>query len=170
MGILCPHCVETNMATDYVDAHAKQIAQLKDLVSEAVAITEETEALQSVEGKRTLSHEQLHMGIVMLCFVFMAVWLSFVAGSVSDLTEEQISFEEQRRDQIELCVQNFWEIAELLQNIQLPDASLNCVEGAEAHIVTRVGDDIIVSHPRPELLGYSEIVVSKNSPIPVLVN
>ena len=40
----------------------------------------------------------------------------------------------------------------------------------EPQIVTRVGDDIIVSHPSPELLGYSRIVVTKNNPVPVLVN
>ena len=170
MGILCPHCAETNLATDFAEAQAKKIARLKDLVTEAVEITEEAEALQSAAAKKTLTHEQYHMGIVMLCFIFMAVWLSFTAGSSALLTEEQIAIEEQRRDQIESCVQNFWEIAQLLQRDQLPDLSHGCTEVGEPQVVTRVGDDIIVSHPSPELLGYSQIVVSKYNPVPVLVN
>jgi len=73
------------------------------------------------------------------------------------------------RDQLDLCIQNFWAIGEVLQRNRLPSDSLNCEGAIGSYVILNSGDDIIVNHPNPESLGYSEIFISKNNPVPTLV-
>lgn len=77
--------------------------------------------------------------------------------------------EERLLDQINSCVQVFWEIAEVLKNGEEPGDSLRCPEQILPNIIARQNNDIIVRHPNPQLLGYTDIFVTRNNPVPILV-
>jgi len=141
---LCEACLELSAASEFVAAQTRKSDSFEQMLTERRAQSESLDSefsqQQSIRGKK----EKVQLGVI--------------------FAEELV------RDQVESCVLVFWEIAEILQNGQVPDETLKCAETDLPNIVTRSADDIIVSHPQPQLLGYSEIFVSKNSPIPELVN
>ena len=101
------------------------------------------------------------MPIVIVSFLFIAFRLYTTIDAASVLTQQQIQAQEISINQFNLCVMVFWEIAAQLQNNREPDASLACAETDDPNIISRVGDDIIITHPHPELLGYSEIFIRR---------
>jgi len=106
---------------------------------------------------------------ILACFVFIGIQMYMNFGGGAILSPTEIAAEERQRDQIQRCVMVFWEIAEVLKQGQTPNESLRCTEPGSPNIVARVDNDIIVRHPSPQLLGYSDIFVTKNNPVPVLV-
>ena len=105
-----------------------------------------------------------------LAFIGMGFQLYFSMGPPSVLSVEEVRALEQAEARLNQCVQVFWQIAEVLKNDRVPDASLSCPEAGAPNIVTRTDEDIIVTHPRPELLGYAQIYVTRSNPIPMLIN
>jgi hypothetical protein len=120
-------------------------------------------------GEKTGNSEKVQIVIVILSCVFIAVQISGSLGTGAVLNSVQIIEQEQRRMSLESCVQKFWKIAEVLQNNGPLNDSYNCAGTNLPNVITRVGNDIIVNHPQPQLLGYSKIVVSKNNPVPELI-
>ncbi|PCJ24653.1 MAG: hypothetical protein COA96_09015 [SAR86 cluster bacterium] len=112
--------------------------------------------------------EKLHMAIVIFGCIFIGIRLFTTLGSTVILNQTQIADEERRIAQQTLCVQKFWEIATVLQNGEEPSDSLNCEDPTFINVITHVGDDIIVTHPRPDLIGFSELYVSRSNPVPTV--
>ena len=72
-------------------------------------------------------------------------------------------------DPLDRCIAIFTAIGELLQNNEMPHESLRCDASGTPNIVTRGGGDIVIAHPHPDFYGFKEIYVSKNNPVPTLV-
>lgn len=120
-------------------------------------------------GEATGTSEKAHIAIVIVSCIFIALQISGSLGTGAILNSVQVIEQEQKRISIESCVQKFWEIAEVLQNDGTLNDSYNCTGTDLPNVITRIGDDIIVNHPQPQLLGYSEIVVSKGNPVPEFI-
>lgn len=120
-------------------------------------------------GEATGTSEKVHIAVVIISCVFIAFQITGSLGTGRVLNATQVIAQEQNRISVESCVQKFWEIADVLQNGGTPNDSHNCLGTNLPHVITRVGDDIIVNHPQPQLLGYTEIVVSKSNPVPELI-
>jgi hypothetical protein len=64
------------------------------------------------------------------------------------------------------CIANLWHLARLLQDNRRPDGEIVCPSSGRPYIITRVGDDILARCPNPGAHGFSEISVTKGSPLP----
>lgn len=164
-AVLCDRCVDVALIADFVDTQSK----LSDRATPPL-ITKDSPGDKS--KKLTLEEsiekrEKMHMTIVIVSFLFIAFRLYTTIGAASVLTQQQIQAEEIVMNRLNLCVMVFWEIAAQLQNNLEPDASLRCEETDDPNIISRVGDDIVITHPHPELLGYSEIFIRKSNPVPI---
>lgn len=113
--------------------------------------------------------DTIHVTGIFGCFIIIGFQLYTNYGAGAALTSSEIVAQERQRDQIESCVQIFWEIADVFNRGQVPADSLRCPDSAAPIIIARVDDNIIARHPRPEALGYSDIFISSNNPVPVLV-
>lgn len=120
-------------------------------------------------GEKTGTSEKVHIAVVIASCIFITLQITGSLGTGAVLNSVQIIEQEQKRISLESCVQKFWEIAEVLQNDGMPNDSHNCTGTNLPNVITRAGGDIIVSHPQPQLLGYSQIVVSKSNPVPELI-
>ncbi|MFT4863529.1 MAG: hypothetical protein ACI95C_002761 [Pseudohongiellaceae bacterium] len=120
-------------------------------------------------GENPGASEKIHMAVVIISCVFIGFQITGSLGTGAVLNPLEIINQEQTRNELESCVAKFWEIAELVKQDRTPNNSHNCAGTTLALIVTRSRDDIIVHHPEPQRLGYSEIVVSKKNPIPELI-
>ncbi len=163
-GVLCERCVQNQVNSAFVDSQNKPSDDFKKMLNEpaAVSLAPKKQRIEESIEKR----EKMHIAIVILSCVFIAVRLFTSIGSPGVLNQSQVQAEELAIQQRTLCVQVFWEIAALLQEGELPNESLRCGELGVPNIISRVGDDIIVTHPNPRLLGFSELSVSKSNPIP----
>lgn len=164
-AVLCDRCVDVALIAEFVDSQSKPANQTNPLL-----VTKDTP--DAKPKKQTLEEslekrEKLHMTIVIVSFLFIAFRLYTTIGAASALTQQQIQGEEIVINRLNLCVMVFWEIAAQLQNNREPDASLACAETDDPNIISRIGDDIIITHPHPELLGYSEIFIRKSNPVPI---
>lgn len=143
-------------------------AQMDQLLSEEVPNTPHSDGLAR-RGENPGRTEKIHMAIVIVSCIFITFQITGSLGSGRVLNTAQIIEQEQQRNSLENCVMKFWEIAELLQDDQMPNDTHNCAGTNLPHVITRVDNDIIVSHPQPQLLGYTEIVVRKSNPVPELI-
>lgn len=109
------------------------------------------------------------MAIVILGCVFIGFRLFIDIGSQRTLSAQQVRLEEISIERRTLCVQVFWEIAAILQAGDEPAASLRCEETPAINIVTRTDDDIVIRHPNPRILGFSDLYVSRSNPIPTVL-
>jgi hypothetical protein len=110
--------------------------------------------------------EKMHMAIVILGCVFVAFRLFTDMGSPQMLSAQQVQQEKLGIEQRTLCIQVFWEIAAILQSGEEPESSLRCEETPAINIVTRTDDDIVIRHPNPRILGFSDLYVSRSNPTP----
>jgi hypothetical protein len=120
-------------------------------------------------GENPGKSEKIHMAVVILSCVFIAFQITGSLGSGVVLNAQQIIVQEQQRVELESCAATFWDIAEVLKQGRAPNNSHNCSGTNLPNVVTRTNDDIIVRHPEPQRLGYSEIVVSKKNPVPEFI-
>ena len=166
---LCEKCLELRAAENFVASQTPQADKLERMLANKQGQFESLDEALTKEQEKKEKREKRHVLMVGVSAFFIAVRVFFVLQASRDLSQDEIFAEELARSQVESCVLVFWEIAEVLQNDLALDESLRCEEPGDPNIVTVVGDDIIVTHPNPELLGYSEIVVSKSNPVPELV-
>lgn len=164
-GVLCEHCLEIRATSKFVDEQTRKSAP----VTQKLIQEDDEEIAAAPRNGNSGVWDKLKLVGLIGCFAFIGYRLYLAFSGSTILTEAEIAAEEQSRASLELCLLNFWEIAELLQNDQTPGEALACVEAGAPNIISRVGDDIIVRHPRPELHGYSEVVVSKSNPVPRLI-
>lgn len=164
-AVLCDRCVDVALIADFVKTQSALPNQ-----SDPLLVTKDTPGHKSKKLSLEESiekREKMHMTIVIVGFLFIAFRLYTTIGASSALTQQQIQAQEIIISQLNLCVMVFWEIAAQLQNNREPDASLACAETDDPNIISRIGDDIIITHPHPELLGYSEIFIRKSNPVPI---
>ncbi len=170
--MLCEHCESIHSLETFVEHKAKEVARnnVSELLGEAEQAVEQAKLYENKSIAQSPDHkEKVLMGIVMVSCVFIAFQIFSSLGSNSSLSAEEILAEERSRDQIESCMLVFWEIAAQLANGIDPDDSLRCSDSGLPMIVATVDGDLRISHPRPELLGLTDIYVTRSNPIPILV-
>jgi hypothetical protein len=166
----CNPCAEATAAAEFVVKETQKNEQKSRL---RIIADEDTHS-SVVSGRETkrqkaAKRQRIYLGVAIFGFLILAARLVTLYTSNTPLTNEEIRAQELARAQLSACVQVFWEIAAQLQNNQPPNDPLQCAEAGMPNIITRTGNDITVTHPRPELLGYKEIYVSKSNPVPILV-
>lgn len=168
---LCERCADFASVAGAVASRQKESADFNSIMSTDTSAANRNATIERATSRdeKIARWDRIHMGIVVLSCVFIGIRIYGSLNSSSSLSMVEVQQEELYRDQLDSCVYNFWQIAELLQNDELPGDSLNCSESGLPNVITRVGDDIIVRHPSPQLLGYTDIFVSKNDPVPKLV-
>lgn len=173
-SVLCDRCVNTVAMSDLFAARAKpgrtsRASAMSTLIEEGKSLNYDNPEPSPKRKPHSRIWDTVHGIGIFACFVFIGIQVYTNFGAGEALSPAQIAAEERLRSQIEDCSQVFWEIAELLRNGQEPTDSLRCPFPGTPNIIARVDDDIIVRHPSPQLLGYSDIFVSKSNPVPVML-
>jgi hypothetical protein len=169
-GTYCEACSNFAELSTKVQSKSKPTSQssLEAMSAEDIPNAPKSDGLAR-RGEKPGTSEKVHMAVVILSCVFIAFQITGSLGTGKVLNPQEIINQEQQRVALEGCVATFWEIAELLQQDRAPSNRLNCTGNSLPLIVTRTSDDIVVRHPQPQSLGYSEIVVSKKNPVPELI-
>ncbi len=70
----------------------------------------------------------------------------------------------------EEAILNLWLISDMLAEGTMPPVDFICPGGSEAYEVQFIDGDIVVSDPHPEVHGFVSMTVSKNKPVPELID
>jgi hypothetical protein len=168
--VYCERCGDDLQLESFVAQRstAKQ-EKVGTLLAEAETAVSQTQLIQPEVKSRTDTKEKVHIAIVLVCCVAIAFQIFNAFSGQGALTPQQIIAEDRTRNQIEACMLVFWEIAEVLAAGRTPDETLRCEETGLAMNVVTMGGDLRISHPRPDLLGLTDIYVTRSNPIPIVV-
>lgn len=169
--VLCERCEGIASIESYVEAKSKESNEPKvnDLVSNVEPVADNQQEYSGSTASGPDVKEKVLMGIVVACCVFIAYQITTSLGTTSSLTQTEVLAEERTRDQIESCMLVFWEIATALSEGGEPDDSMRCQDTGLPMIVATIDGDLRISHPRPDLLGLTDIYVTRSNPVPILV-
>lgn len=169
-GVMCARCAEAVAAEKYVEDQVSRADRLQQQIAENERLrAEQAEERNAKTKAKDKKWAVMHGSIAAVGVAFIAARLFFTMGPPSMMSVAEVQAEIQLEDKRNNCVMVFWEIASILQNNRIPDESLHCADPAGTpNIVVQQGNDVIVRHPQPELLGYNQIYVSRSNPIPVL--
>ena len=163
-SVFCEKCSRDQENTAFVESQSKPRRDYDKILNEPVVEIRDPkkQRLEASIEKR----EKMYMAIVILGCVFLGFRLFTDIGSPHVLSAQEVQLEEISIERRTLCVQVFWEIAAVLQRGEEPDSSLRCEETPALNIITQAAGDIEVRHPNPQILGFSELYVSRNNPTP----
>ena len=139
------------------------------LLAEGEVAESQARAVQPDIKTRTDTKALFHIGIVLVCCAIVVFRIFMSVTGQGALTPQQVAAEERTRNQIEACMLVFWEIAEVLAAGRTPGDNLRCEETGLPMNVTTSNGDLRISHPRPDLLGLTDIFVTRSNPVPILV-
>ena len=140
-----------------------------DLVLDGEHSAANTAPQVSVSKTKSTAKRNIQLAVTLLSGIFIVFQISISARSGGTLFQEEIAAEERTRDQIQACMLIF-RIATQLNEGQQVDRSLRCEETDLPLLVVSEGDDLRVSHPRPEALGLTGIYVLRSNPVPILLD
>lgn len=178
--VLCDRCVNSVAMSDLFASRAainartrspaaSSSSSMRKLIEEGKSLNYDAPVSQPKRKPRNKIWDAMHVVGIFGCFIFIGIQMSTNFGTASALTPSEVAAEERLLDQVQNCVQVFWEIAEVLRSGQMPRDSLHCQESNLPNIIARVDNDIVVRHPSPQLLGYTDIFVTRSNPVPILV-
>lgn len=170
-SLLCEHCDGIASLQSFVETKSRQVARsnVSSLMEEAEQAIEKSRQDDGDRESTTDYKDKILMAVVVLSCVFIGFQIFNSLGSNRPLSAQEIAAEENTRDQIESCMLVFWEIATRFANGSDYDDSLQCPEAGMPMNVVAVDGDLRVSHPRPDLLGLTDIYVTRSDPTPILV-
>lgn len=170
-NLLCEHCEGIASLQSFVETKSREVARsnVSSLLEEAEQAVEHSRQDYGSHESTTDYKEKTLMGIVILSCVFIGFQIFNSLGSNRPLSAEEIIAEETTRNQIENCMLVFWEIATRFANGDGYDDSLQCPEAGMPMDVATIDGELRVSHPRPDLLGLTDIYVLRGDPTPILV-
>ncbi|MEX2131560.1 MAG: hypothetical protein WD772_08730 [Pseudohongiellaceae bacterium] len=166
---MCERCAENAANEKFVEDHVSKSDRLQQMI-----VNNERHRQEEAETRNAKSREKdkkwavMQGGVATLGAIFIGVRLFLTMGPPSVMSVAEVQAQELQESRMANCMLVFWEIAAVLQNNQVPDESLRCVDPGSPNIVVREGNDIIVRHPQPQLLGYNNIYVSRSNPVPML--
>lgn len=67
------------------------------------------------------------------------------------------------------CISQLWELSKLLQEDRLPDTLPLCPQSGRPYVLTREGDDTVISCPNPAEHGLEALWVSRFLPPPTAI-
>jgi hypothetical protein len=107
-------------------------------------------------------------GLVLACFGVMIVQVpDLIRVLAEDKPIRQGTYDTDEKT--DACIRVLWLASKQLQEGKKPDASLTCPEGGQPLKVIKVGVDVIVQVPNPEIYGFRDMRISKINPIPELI-
>ncbi|MDA1369614.1 MAG: hypothetical protein O2971_02485 [Proteobacteria bacterium] len=169
-AVLCERCENASALSKFVDTKSKALnPKVEKIIGKVEDRSEHTGADEAKRNRHPDRSEKAHMAVVILSCVFIAYQISNSIGSGASLSPLQIQEQEDNRFAIESCMLVFWDIATQLANGGQPDPTASCVEAGAPMLIARSNGDLRISHPRPELLGFSDIYVTRSNPVPIMV-
>ncbi len=171
-SVLCERCESVASTNEYVEQRSNESnkSQMGDLVHDGEHSAANTAPQVSVSKTKSTAKRNIQLAVTLLSGIFIVFQISISARSGGTSSQEEIAAEERTRDQIQACMLIFWEIATQLNEGQQVDRSLRCEETDLPLLVVSEGDDLRVSHPRPEALGLTGIYVLRSNPVPILLD
>ena len=173
-GEYCDRCLAAGEAAKILEAKS-QVAARPDKFGEIIGSNKakyEEPRKASIEASIE-KREKIHMAVVIVSVIFIAIRVVTSVGSNTLLTQQQIRVEEPAIEKLNNCVTVFWEIASELSAGRVPPATMACAETNDPNIITRNGEEVIITHPHPhphpDLHGYKEIYVASSDPVPMFV-
>lgn len=169
-GVLCEKCEDFSSLSDFVEKQQNtKNEKVEQLLSEVESRLDNTNTAEPTISHNPDIKEKVQMGLVIISCIFITYQITGSFRANAPLTQQQIQVEESQRFQIESCMLVFWDIAQGLANGEEPDDSLRCEETGLPMLIARENGDLRVSHPRPDLLGLTDIYVTRSNPTPILV-
>lgn len=167
--VLCEPCVEIRENERVVAAETQKLDQPEPDAS----LQEYDESIiEAAKKKKGLNKELLQILTIAACGLILGVRLVFFsgpAGNVPAVTPEA-ALQIQTLSSLGECLAVFATVSESLMAGEPLDPLISCPDSSNQPLIVReTADDLIVSHPAPENLGYSEISVSRSNPDPRLV-
>jgi CheY-like chemotaxis protein len=125
-------------------------------------------ARESREQKRERRRKVILLTGIGACLLIIAFQLSpFSPRGIGGLRQRPARFGPMATDsKTDQCLNNLWEIARMLQEGEELDPSLKCPASGKPYKVSFERGKIIVRCPTPGRHGVSELLVSKDPPIP----
>ncbi|MCD4676861.1 MAG: hypothetical protein K8S18_12840 [Desulfobacula sp.] len=135
-----------------------------ELAEEQISVEEE-EALVLKQPKKTRLKMVISCLFVLICIIIIVIQTPKIISAVKE--DKPVRNGTYETDiQTDECIKNLWQISKLLQERKLPGKTIVCPASKKIYVVTRTGNNRVVSCPDPELHGLKTIRVSKASPCP----
>lgn len=161
-GVYCERCLETLDREKFVAAQTEQLQKPGQVLQ---VDNEEDNLAESVRSK---PNYQIIQAVVIACSLAF-IFFRLNSNSGTEVVDSQTREVERQLNSLGQCMMVFQQIGQALQNARQADPLLRCAQPGTPNIITVEGDDIRVSHPNPEIFGYSELFVSSSNPTPVLI-
>lgn len=166
--VLCEPCVEVRENEKVVAAQTQKLDQPEPDAS----LQEYDEAILEAAKKKESNSTLWQVLTIAACGVILGVRLVFFSGPSGNAPPMTPEVAQQVRILSSLgeCLAIFQSAAVSLRAGEPLDPLLACPDSRNQPLIVRdTGDDVIVSHPAPENLGYREISISRNDPNPTLI-
>lgn len=163
-SLLCDKCEENYQSEQFV---TRQAQELERPDAGTQADRREDEPLYSPRRGK-LNPVTVQVSVIGLCFVVLAVRLLFFSGPASNAVDSGQDLASQQMTSLAQCLIVFRQIGvELAETGSAPE--LSCPDAAGPNRVQQLDADIVVSHPQPQIYGFSRIEVSRLDPEPRLI-
>ncbi|MCG8413153.1 MAG: hypothetical protein MI746_02940 [Pseudomonadales bacterium] len=165
--VLCEPCVEIR---ENEKAVAAQTQKLEQPEPESVAQEYDEELLKA--AKKDSVGPILQVLTIASCAVILIARALFFSGPDAQpppATSPEEVAQLQTLTSLAECMFVFQGVSEALVAGTAIDPLTACPDTPAPLVVRQTDDDIIISHPRPENLGYSEISISRSNPVPRLI-
>lgn len=163
-AILCEKCEENYQSEQFV---ARQSEGLERQVSN-VQVDREDEEPTFQPPTRKINTVAIQVSIIGLCLVILAARALFFRGPASSASTSEQDLVNQQMTSLAQCLIVFRQIGvELAETGAAP--ALTCPDAAGPNRIQQSNGDTVVSHPAPQLYGFSSIEVSRLDPEPRLI-
>jgi hypothetical protein len=162
--VLCEKCEENYQSEQFVSRQSEDLERKESTVQ----VDREEEQPAFRPPARKINPAAVQISIIGLCLVILAGRLLFFSGSGSNATSSEQDLVTQQMTSLAQCLIVFRQIGvELAETGTAP--TLTCPDAAGPNRIQQTNGDTVVSHPAPQLYGFSSIEVSRLDPEPRLV-
>lgn len=169
-GVFCESCGESHSTEKAVAAETQKLERQQGQSQVQAELVSPVSAQHPAAPRRKqYNPNTLPLIVITICVLIIAV--RFVFFSTPDFVpvDDETRARQLAIADFEECMQVFEEIGRVLARDGTPGENLRCDGSGQSNIVTRTGNDVIVEHPQPDFYGYKRIYVSRNNPVPTLV-
>lgn len=162
--VLCEKCEQNYQSEKFVSRQTRELERPEPLVQ----ARDEEEPQVPVQHRKKANPVAIQISVIVVCGVILAARLLVFPGTPSSANNPDQVMREQEMTALAQCLLTFRQIGVALAEEGIPPTGLRCPDNAGANIVRETENDIIVTHPQPELYGFSRIEVSRLDPEPRL--
>ena len=144
-------------------------AALKDFDKEAAEQLKAREAREAEKEKCKTRRLIFQWIIIIVCLGIVGYRLPKLADALSRKAKPLRHGTLATDALTDQCIANLWKVSQRIQEGKPVGADLVCPTSKQPFVVRKIGDDVVIRSPRPELYGFKEIRVSKKKPMPELI-